>query len=113
MVTVTKLPPGPKENIPVVGRLYSIYHGDFVYFAKWPQHSWKHTYSSKATEEIRSLVRSVPYVMLTKISISEDKGTVTGSLLVGEKTLDFWIATNSADEDCLSVWQSFFIAACI
>lgn len=113
IIKATKLPPGPEENKPIVGKLYSIYHGDFVFFAKWPQHSWtREEHSSKSLEEIRDLIRSVPYAMLTKISINEDVGSLRGSLLVGKKTIDFWLQCKE-NETCLDVWQTYFISACV
>lgn len=111
-VTVTKLPPGPENNIPLVGRLYSIYCVDFVYFIKWSKHSWKYVYSLKAVDEFRTLIASVTYVMLTKISINEEEGSIKGTLLIGEKMIDFWL-TGHHDESCLDIWQRFFIPACV
>jgi hypothetical protein len=122
-VRVTKLPPGPEENKPIVGRLYVIYlPQNFAEFAKWPGQKWGGRNKNQQTleevaqtleevaTEILYLVQSVSYAMLVAYNEDEQSGCIRGTMLVGQKTVDFWIP-GIEEETCLDAWQRFFLPA--
>lgn len=114
MVKVTKLPPGPSENDPIVGKLYSVHNiTDLACYCKFPNESWK---DERDVMVLVDLLRSVPYVLLTHFNQNEEEVWIEGRLLVAQKFVDFWVPYcgqyhPEIHETCTDLWKTYFIPA--